>query len=206
MRKNKLVFLCICAAIITLCGGFFLIRAWLLPEVWVSFPESRGACTLTASDGTTLVYENGTISGTMEVLEEQRGIVFSSFRIPYCKSFTLETTCHNGFFGVAWGDVYHSFDGSGARQLSFSQSRVTVEGDLADYWLSISYSDGEATPRCRLSGTEAVWAELERSGNTATAESSSAYAFELRDLYTGEVFAHHDSPDGAAFTLHTPTE
>ena len=42
------------------------------------------------------------------------------------------------------------------------------------------------------------WLRPERE---ATAESSSSYTLELRDLYSEEVFAQHESSDGAAFTL-----
>ena len=96
--------------------------------------------------------------------------------------------------------------GCGSQAAGAARTAAAIESQAGSTEEIADHSEEKAEkPRVVLQQEE-MGKETERSESEATAESSSAYAFELRDLYTGEVFAHHDSPDGAAFTLHNPTE
>lgn len=202
-KKRRCILLCLFAALALLVGGFFLVRAWLRPKVWVSLPlddfvltNDRGEILRSHGDDNTLKYS-----------DVRYGIDGPSLLVPSSKTFTLETDSQKAQFAVQWDDecTFISFHGSGVLRLTISYDRITVEGEVKDFWLS-AFTAEDSNRRYYLSGDEATWVRLERSENEATAESSSAYAFELRDLHTGEVFAHRDSPDGAKFTLQNPSE
>ncbi len=203
-KKRRCILLCLFAALALLVGGFFLVRAWLRPEVWVSVP-SGCSFVLTNAKGETLVMEHGKRSGTMELLDFEGGFSVHRYRVSDSDFFTFQPSSDDISFDVEWGDTFNAFFADQAQKVTVSRDFVLAEGNVTDYSVSAFTTDG-STRRYELSGDEAAWVRLERSESEATVESSSAYAFELRDLYTDEVFAHHDSPDGAKFTLQNPSE
>ena len=200
MKKRRyLIPICLFVGVALLVGGFFLVRWWLRPEIWINISHV-GSFVLTNDRGETLVKNGGEISGTMEILDFQGGMGADRYRVSDSGSFTFQPNSDNMAFGVEWGDDFTLFSFEKAEKVTISRSSVFAEGDLSYYRVS-AFTETDSTMRYILRGNAAEWVRLERSEREATAESSSAYTLELRDLYSEEVFAQHESSDGAAFTL-----
>ena len=202
MKKQYLVPICLFAILAFTVGGFLLIRRPLQSEVWITVPNGC-SFVITNDHGETLVNERGTTNGTMKVLDYHAGPATSSYKVSNSDyfSFQSESEADDISFSVEWGNVFNFFSADRFQKVTISRNSVLVEGHAVNYNIS-AFTEADSSQRYELTGDEATWVRLERSKGAATAESSSAYAFELRDLYTGEVFGAHDSPDGAAFTLH----
>ena len=202
-KKLCCILLCLFVVLALGVGGFFLIRAWFRPTVWIEVPY--GNFVLTNDRGETL--RSGADDNTLKYLELRNGFFAPSLRVPSSDTFTLQTDSQEVYFSVQWDDesTFIAFHGYGAKRLSISLDCITVEGELRDFWIS-AFTEEDSTRRYMLQGDTADWVRLERSEREATAESSSAYAFVLRDLYATEALAQHDSPDGAAFTLKNVSE
>ncbi len=200
MKKRRyLIPICLFVGAALLVGGFFLVRWWLRPEVWVTVPLDNFV--LTNDRGETL--QPDADDNTLTYTESRTGFQGYSLRVRSSDVFTLQTDSQEEVcFAVQWDDecTFTSFRGYGATRLSISRDCITVEGELRDFLIT-TFTEEDSTRRYRLRGDAAEWVRLERSEREATAESSSSYTLELRDLYSEEVFAQHESSDGAAFTL-----
>lgn len=203
-NRRYLILICLFVGAALLVGGFLLVRWWLRPEVWVNVSHV-GSFVLTNDRGETLVKNHGEFSGTMEILDFQGGFGVDRYRVSDSGSFTFQPNSDNMDFGVEWGDDFTLFSFEKAEKVTISRSSVFAEGNLSYYRVS-AFTEADSTMRYILRGNAADWVRLERSEREATAESSSAYTFSLRDLYATEALAQHDSPDGAAFTLKNVSE
>ena len=205
MKKRRyLIPICLFVGVALLVGGFFLVRWWLRPEIWINISHV-GSFVLTNDRGETLVKNHGEFSGTMEILDFQGGFGVDRYRVSDSDFFTFQPNSNDMSFGVEWGDDFTLFSFEKAEKVTISRSSVFAEGNLSYYRVS-AFTEADSTLRYILKGDTAEWVRLERSEREATAESSSAYSFVLRDLYATEALAQHDSPDGAAFTLYNSTE
>lgn len=205
MTKNRCrVLICLFVGAAVLVGGFFLVRWWLRPEIWINISHV-GSFVLTNDRGETLVKSHGEFSGTMEILDFQGGFGVYRYRVSDSDFFAFQPKSDNMTFSVEWGDDFTFFAFEKAAKVTISRSSVFAEGNLTNYMVS-AFTEADSTMRYILRGNAAEWVRLERSASEASAESSSAYTFALRDLYATEALAQHDSPDGAAFTLYNSTE
>ena len=203
-KKRCRVLICLFVGVALLVSGFFLVRWWLRPEIWINISHV-GSFVLTNDRGETLVKNHGEFSGTMEILDFQGGMGVDLYRVSDSDFFTFQPKSDNMTFSVEWGDDFTFFAFEKAAKVTISRSSVFAEGNLTNYLVS-AFTEADSTVRYYLRGDTAEWVRLERSEREATAESSSAYAFVLRDQYSTEALAQHDSPDGAAFTLYNSTE
>ena len=205
MTKNRCrVLICLFVGAAVLVGGFFLVRWWLRPEIWINISHV-GSFVLTNDRGETLVKSHGEFSGTMEILDFQGGFGVYRYRVSDSDFFAFQPKSDNMTFSVEWGDDFTFFAFEKAAKVTISRSSVFAEGNLTNYMVS-AFTEADSTMRYILRGNAAEWVRLERSASEASAESSSAYTFALRDLYATEALAQHDSPDGAAFTLENVSE
>ena len=200
MKKQYLVPICFFAILAFTVGGFLLIRRPLQSEVWITVPNGC-SFVITNDRGETLVNARGTTNGTMKVLDHHAGPATSSYKVSNSDYFSFRSEADDISFSVEWGNIFNFFSADHCQKVTISQNSVLVEGHAVNYNIS-AFTEAGSSQRYELTGGEAAWVRFARSKSEATVESSSAYAFELRDLYTGEVFAAYDSPDGAAFTLH----
>lgn len=203
-KKRCRILICLFVGAAVLVGGFFLVRWWLRPEIWINISHV-GSFVLTNDRGETLVKSHGEFSGTMEILDFQGGFGVDRYRVSDSDFFTFQPNSNDMSFGVEWGDDFTLFSFEKAEKVTISRSSVFAEGNLSYYRVS-AFTEADSTVRYYLRGDTAEWVRLERSEREATAESSSAYTFALRDLYATEALAQHDSPDGAAFTLENVSE
>ena len=206
-KKLCCILLCLFVVLALGVGGFFLVRQIFRPDVWVNVPYGF-EFVLTNDRGETLVVDRDGTGGTMELLDFEGGFAIFRYKVPFSECFTLQTKSDDIAFLVEWGnsgDVFNAFWAKSADKITISQDFILSEGNIINYKISGIVS---ANPylRYEMSGDEATYVRLDRAEDAATAESSSGYTLTLSDLRSGEVFAQHDSPDGAAFTLYNSTE
>lgn len=206
MKENRIRITIAIVAIILLlvCGGLFVMQSILRPNLWVTLPLNDFI--LTNDQGEVLKTKDGffTDDSTMEVLEIGGSFDNIRIRVAYSDFFTLEVRQPTKFelhFGVQWDDrcqfIFFDADSDGIASLAITQNSISVHGEVTNYQLC-AFTEQNSSIQYVMRGEAACFICLNRSVTAATAESSSSYEFQVRDLHTGEVFSSIVSSDGAA--------
>ncbi|MGM9524083.1 MAG: S-layer homology domain-containing protein [Faecousia sp.] len=161
-------------------------------EVWVGV-YAEGCHTITNDSGEILNFDNGIVSGTMDVFEKKYMFNLDApsvayYRVPLSNSFTFETDTNAAFFTVNWGDLYRGFEGSSARIVTISPNEITALGTSMTYELYASAGIGSY--RCyEMFGNDESFASLSIDDHIATANGNSSYQFYLESIVSNEIYA-----------------